>query len=85
MRCEPYLQVVAHLLAVGQALDLGGRAQVQSLPFVSETKGPCYPHVCDRQIVDVQQWAKAGQAEEKQIPRLATSCHTWYTCSVPAF
>lgn len=80
VRCEPYLQVVTHLLAVGQALDLCGRAQVQSLPFVSETKGPCYPHVCDRQIVHVQQWAEAGQAEEKHIARLA-----WNTCSMPAF
>lgn len=85
MRCEPYLQVVTHLLAVRQALDLCRRAQVQSLPFISETEGPCYPHVCDRQIVNVQQWAKAGQAEEKQIPGLATGCHTWYTCSVLAF
>lgn len=70
---EPYLQIVTHLLAVRQALDLCGRAEIQSLPFVSETKGPRYPHVCYRQIVDVQQWAKAGQAEEKQIPRLVTS------------
>lgn len=85
VRCEPYLQVVTHLLAVRQALDLCGRAQVQSLPLISETEGPCYPHVCDRQIVDVQQRAEAGQAEEKQIPRLVTSCHTWCTCSVPAF
>lgn len=82
---ELYLQVVTHLLAVRQALDLCGRAEVQSLPFVSETKGPRYPHVCYRQIVDVQQRAKAGQAEEKQMPPLVASCHTRHARSAAAF
>lgn len=77
---EPYLQVVTHLLAVRQALDLRGGAEIQSLPFISETKGPRYPHVCHGQIVDVQQRAKAGQAEEKQVPGLVTSCRTRLLC-----
>ena len=55
------LEVVAGLLAVGDPLHLGGGAQVERLAQVGERKRPRYPHVGERQVVDVQQGAQAGQ------------------------
>lgn len=58
----PDLKVVARLLAVGDPLDLGGGGQVQSLAQVREAKRSGYPHICQRQVVDVQQRPQTGQA-----------------------
>ena len=55
------LEVVTGLLAVGDPLHLRGGGQVQRLAQVGEGKRPCYPHVGERQVVDVQQGAQAGQ------------------------
>ena len=49
------LQIVTGLLAVGDPLDLCGGGEVQRLTQVREAKRSRYPHVCQRQIVHVQQ------------------------------
>lgn len=50
------LKVIAGLLAVGDPLDLGGRGEVEGLAQVGEAKCPGDAHICQRQVVDVQQW-----------------------------
>lgn len=49
------LQVITHLLAVGDSLNFCWGAEVQSLTPIGEAKGSCYAHVCQRQVIYVHQ------------------------------
>lgn len=49
------LQVIAHLLAVCNSLDLCGGAEIQCLPPIGEVKGSCNAHVCQRQVIDIHE------------------------------
>lgn len=49
------LQVIAGLLAVSDPLDLGGRGEVQGLTQVREAECSGYTHICQRQVVHIQQ------------------------------
>lgn len=52
---ESDLQVIAGLLAVGDPLDLGGGGEVKGLSQVREAKRSGDAHICQRQVVYVQQ------------------------------
>lgn len=60
-RAGTHLQVVAHLLAVGDSLDLRRGAEVEGLPPVSEAKGPRDAHVRQWQVIYIHQWPETGQ------------------------
>ena len=49
------LPVVAGLLAIGDPLHLRGGGEVQGLTQVGEAERSGYPHVCQRQVVHIQQ------------------------------
>lgn len=54
------LKVIAGLLAVGDPLDLGGRGEVEGLTQVREAERSGDAHICQRQVVDVQQRPQTG-------------------------
>lgn len=49
------LQIVTSLLAVGDPLELSRGGEVQGLAQIGEAEGSGYPHVCQRQVVHIQQ------------------------------
>lgn len=49
------LKVFTDVLAVRDPLDLSGGAQVHGLAQVGEAERPGYPHVSQRQVVDVHE------------------------------
>lgn len=56
-----HLQVVAHLLAVGDSLDLGRGAEVEGLPPVGEAEGSRDAHVRQWQVIYIHQGPETGQ------------------------
>lgn len=56
-----YLQVVTCLLAVCDSLDLSWRGHVHGLTHVREAKGPGNAHVCQWQVIHIQQRPQTWQ------------------------
>lgn len=61
-----HLQILAHLLAVCDSLDLSRRGQVQGLAEVGEAERSRYPHVCQGQVIYIQQWSQPWQAKKTE-------------------
>jgi hypothetical protein len=84
----PDLQVLTGLLAVCDPLYLSRGGEVHGLAQVGKAESPGYPHVCQWQVVYIQQWSQPRQTADRQRERphttqrySNTTSFYWVCCS----